>query len=194
MKKVDNNVFLEFFEQEDIIRYFFDCENITNAGNNETAVKSIEYYTANGTPDISYVSFCENIFNELIVEFNTSDSELINDTLIHIRNIDKKYKKVRIGALSTSFYNSKVFKKHFKIKHTYFAEYGVFAQYSKDNLPETVIPENVICALADNIDNFLNFDDEEWDGLSTIIEYSLKQRNNDDMFFIIKKMIMFVDI
>ncbi len=189
MKKVNNDIFLNFFENEDLIRYYFDCENISSAGSEKTAVKSIEYYTESGKPDTEYISFCENIFDELIVEINTDNIDLIKDAFLYIKEIKKKYKKVKIGALSTELYNSNLFKKYFKTKKTYYADYGVFAQYSKNSLSTSQIPENVDILLVNNQDKvkFLEFDDDEWDGLASIMKYSLTHGSKNDMLFIIKE-------
>ena len=46
MKKADNREVLKFFEKTDLIKYYYDCMNIENAGQSKTAVKSIAYYTA----------------------------------------------------------------------------------------------------------------------------------------------------
>ncbi len=189
MKKVSNGKFLKFFEETDLIKYYYDCMNIENAGQSKTAVKSMAYYTPDGLPSESFISLCENVFEEIIVEINTGDTTLIKDVLSYIKSIAKNYKKIRIGALYPDFYNSDILKKFFKVLKTYNENYGVYAQYSKEDVPKAEIPENVHINLVSNEEKekFLSFDDDEWDGLSSIVEFSMQDESNKEIFFIIKE-------
>ncbi len=189
MKKVNNNAFIKFFEVTDSIKYYYDSMNIENAGQSKTAVKSMEYYTSDGLPSESFVSLCENVFEEIIVEINTDDTTLIKDVLFYVKSIAKNYKKIRMGALNSDFYNSDILKKYFKVLKTYNENYGVYAQYSVDDVPKTEIPENVQIDLVGNEEKerFLSFDDDEWDGLSSIVKFSMQDESNKEIFFIIKE-------
>ncbi len=188
MEKVDKIEFRDFFEKEDLIRYLFDCINIENSSKSNTGIKSMTYYTENGKPDTSYISFCESAFGELIVEINTSNSNLVRDAFNYIKDVSKKYQKVSIGALSEELFETDLFKKNFKVIKKYDDSYGVFAQYSKDNLPEISLPKNVSVGLASFSEkNAMKFyRDEEWDDLSSIIKYSLKYKKNN-MLFVVKE-------
>ncbi len=189
MNKVNNNEFLMFFEETDLIKYYYDCMNIANAGQSKTAVKSMEYYTFDGLPSESFVSLCENIFEEIIIEINTEDTALINDILSYVKGIAKNYKKIRIGALNPEFYASDVLKKYFKVQKTYSENYGVYAQYSENDVPETETSDNVHIDLVGKKEKeqFLSFDDDEWDGLSSIVKFSMQDENGKEIFFIIKE-------
>ena len=90
MKKVDNKIFLEFLEK-DIIKNFYLCDNIVNSGKDGYAIKSIEIYTIDGTPNNDYIVLTENIFNELIIEVKTNNETLIFDIFSHIKKISKTY-------------------------------------------------------------------------------------------------------
>ena len=123
------------------------------------------------------------------MEINSDDVSLLQDVLCYVKKEAKKYKKVRIGALYADFYNSDVLKKYFKVQKTYSENYGVYGQYSKDEVPETEIPDSVELHLVsdDEKEPFLSFDEDEWDGLSSIVEYSLQDGHEKEIFFIIKE-------
>ncbi len=182
MKKVDNKIFLEFLEN-DIIKNFYLCDNIVNSGKDGYAIKSIEIYTIDGTPNNDYIVLTENIFNELIIEVKTTDEALISDIFSHIKKISKTYKKLRIGANSLEFFNSAIFKKYFKLQKTYYADFGVFAHLSKNDLVEFDIPENISIQLEDDFSKYSDYDDDNWDGLESLIKY----KNETDKFFVIKE-------
>ncbi|MCH5197397.1 MAG: GNAT family N-acetyltransferase [Oscillospiraceae bacterium] len=185
MIKVDNSSFLTFLESENIICNFYTCDNIMNSGKSGYAIKDVYFYTVDGLPSDKYVSFCENIFDELIVEFKTDNDKLIKDAFNEIKKQHKKYKKIRIGANSRKFYDSPLFKKTFKIIKDYSSTHGVFAQFSKDELPSFSIPANVLIQLVKNGDKsqYISYKDDEWDGLSSLIKYG----NDNDLFFTIEE-------
>lgn len=182
MKKADNKMFLEFLEK-DIIKNFYLCDNIVNSGKDGYAIKSVEIYTTDGTPNNNYVVLTENIFNELIIEVKTNNEALISDIFSHIKKISKTYKKLRIGANSLEFFESAIFKKYFKLQKTYYANFGVFAHFSSDDIIELDIPENVTIQLENDFSKYSDYDDETWDGLESLIKY----RNENDKLFVIKE-------
>ena len=182
MKKVDNKIFLEFLEK-DIIKNFYLCDNIVNSGKDGYAIKSVEIYTTDGTPSDDYVVLTENIFNELIIEVKTNDEALISAIFSHIKKIAKTYKKLRIGANSLEFFESTIFKKYFKLQKTYYADFGVFAHFSSADMVEFDIPQNIIVPLENDFSKYSDYDDENWDGLESLIKY----KNETDKFFVIKE-------
>lgn len=184
MVQVDNSTFLGFFES-DVIRNFYICDNIVNAGGPGYAIKSICFYTADGMPNIEYVSFCENIFDELIVEIRTSDEHLLSEAFAEIKRQRKKYKTTRIGSESQEPFNSNLFKKNFKIVKDYIAEHGVFAQFSRNAITTIDMPVNVSMQLVANEAkaDYSDFDDDEWDGLASLVKYG----NDKDLIFVIKE-------
>lgn len=185
MVEANNASFLKFLENESILRNFYTCDNIVNAGKPGCAIKSISFFTADGAPANSYVSFSENIYDDLIVEIKTTDPDLIYAALCESNKIAGRYKNIRFGAGSSDFYGSSVFKKFFRIKKTYFAEYGVFAQFSKSTLPEISVPENVSIELVTAAEkaSYAAYDDDLWDGLPSMIKYG----NDTDKLFILKE-------
>ena len=185
MIKADNTSFLKFLENESIIKNFYTCEIIVNAGGPGYAIKSISFFTADGAPSNSYVSFSENIYNDLIVEFKTKDPDLISAALCETKTIAGSYENIRFGAASREFYEAPVFKKLFKVKKTFFAEYGVFAQFSKSDLPQITVPGNVTAELVSNTEKavYAAYDDTIWDGLPSVIQYG----NDTDKLFILKE-------
>ena len=185
MIKVDNSSFLKFLENESVIRNCYTCDNIANAGKPGYAIKSISFYTADGTPSNSYVSFCENIYDEIIIEVKTNDRELIRSALRESRNISKKYKKIRFDANSRDFFESPDFKKYFIAAKSFRAEYGVYAQFSKSDVPAISVPDNVSIGLAAGTEKavYADYDDDLWDGLPSMIRYG----NDTDMFFVLKE-------
>lgn len=185
MIKVDNYSFLKFLEDESPIRNFYICDNIVNSGKSGYAVKSISFFTVDGKPSNSYISFCENVFDEIIIEIKTNNQELIYSALCEIKNISSRYKKTRFGSGTYDFFESSIFKKFFKIKKTYFSEYGVFAQLSKSNVPTISIPDNISIDLVTETEKapYVNYDDNVWDGLSSLIKYG----NATDKLFVIKE-------
>jgi len=182
MKKADNNSFLEFLEK-DIIKNFYLCDNIVNSGKDGYAIKSVEIYTTDGTPSDDYVVLTENIFDELIIEVKTSTEILISDIFSHIKKVAKKYKKLRIGANDTDFFSSAIFKKYFKLQKTYYADFGVFAHFSKNDLIEFDIPQNVSIQTETDFSKYSDCDDENWDGLESLIKY----KSETDKLFVIKE-------
>ena len=182
MKKVDNNSFLDFLEK-DIIKNFYLCDNIVNSGKDGYAIKSIGIYTIDGTPSDDYVVLTENIFDELIIEVKTSTEILISDIFSHIKRVAKNYKKLRIGANSLEFFESTIFKKYFKLQKTYYADFGVFAHFSSADMVEFDIPQNIIVSLENDFSKYSDYDDENWDGLESLIKY----KNETDKFFVIKE-------
>ena len=182
MKKVNNQEFLEFLEKN-IIKNFYLCDNIVNSGKDGYAIKSVEIYTTDGTPSDDYVVLTENIFDELIIEVKTSNEILISDIFSHIKKVAKKYKKLRIGANDTDFFSSAIFKKYFKLQKTYYADFGVFAHFSKNDLIDFDIPQNVTIQLENDFSKYSNCDDENWDGLESLIKY----KNETDKLFVIKE-------
>ena len=185
MIKVDNSSFLKFLEDESIIRYFYVCDNIVNAGEPGYAIRSMAFFTANGTPSTSYISFCENIYDELIIEIKTDNQALIYAALCESKNISGRYKKILFGAGSYDLFESSIFKKFFEIKKSYLAEYGVFAQFSKSNVPMISVPDNVSIELVANTEKaaYADYDDELWQGLPSLIKYG----TDTDMFFVLKE-------
>ena len=182
MKKVDNKSFLEFLEK-DIIRNFYLCDNIVNSGKDGYAIKSVVIYTTDDTPSNDYVVLTENIFNELIIEVKTKNESLISDVFSQVKKVAKTYKKLRIGANDVDFFNSAIFKKYFKLQKTYYADFGVFAHFSESDLVEFNFPENVSIQLETDFEKFSDYDDENWDGLESLIKY----KNETDKFFVIRK-------
>lgn len=185
LRQVDNASFLQFLENESIIRNFNICDNIVNAGKPGYAAKSMSFYTADGTPSNSYISFCENIYDEIIIEIKTNNQALIYAALCETKNISGRYKKILFGAGSYDFFESSIFKKMFEIKKSYLAEYGVFAQFSKGNVPMISVPDNVSIELVANTEkaSYADYDDDLWDGLPSLIQYG----NDTDMFFVLKE-------
>ena len=182
MKKVNNQDFLEFLEK-DIIKNFYLCDNIVNSSKDGYAIKSVEIYTSDGTPNNDYIVLTENIFNELIIEIKTNNETLISNIFLHIKKIAKTYKKLRIGANSLGFFESAIFKKYFKLQKTYYADFGVFAHFSSDDIIELDIPENVTIQSENDFSKYSDYDDENWDGLESLIKY----RNENDKLFAIKE-------
>lgn len=182
MKKVDNQKFLEFLET-DIIKNFYLCDNIVNSGKDGYAIKSIGIYTIDGTPSDDYVVLTENIFNELIIEVKTNNETLVCDIFSQIKKMGKKYKKLRIGANSIDFFSSAIFKKYFKLQKTYYADFGVFAHFSKNDLIDFSIPQNVSIQLETDFSKYSGYDDENWDGFESLIKY----KSETDKLFIIKE-------
>ena len=185
MIKVDNASFLKFLENESIIRNYYTCDNIVNAGKPGYGVKSISVYTADGKPSDSYVSFSENLFDELIAEFKTDDPALIDEALREAKKTANKYKAVRLGSRETSFFGSAVFKKYFRVKKMYADKYGVFARLSENDLPAVSVPDNIRISLVPKEDKsqYAAYDDEAWDGLPSMIRYG----NDTDKLYILKE-------
>ncbi len=184
MKLCNNNEILNFLEK-DIIKNFMACDSITVAGKQGFAIKTISFYTTDGKPSDSYISLCENIFNELIVEINTDDETLISDNFKFIKTNVKKYKKIRMGALSKDFFEIKSFKEYLKVKKTYFADYGVFGMYSQDELIHFPADGNVIVQEATTADKKLlaNTTEDEWDSVAELIKYG----TGSDIVVVIKE-------
>ena len=185
MKKVDNASLLTFLENENLTKNYYECVNIVNAGKPSYAIKSVSYFTKDGTPSSCYISLCENIYNELTVEIKTDDIDLIYDAFCELRKTSRKYKTIRMGADSSDFFETQVFKKFCKIKKIYTGEYGVFAQLSKDDIPKINIPENIKVELVTETEKsqFITYDNKVWDGLSSLIKYG----NDTDRLFLIKE-------
>ena len=110
MIKADNSSFLAFLENESIIRNFYTCDNIANAGKPGCGIKSISFFTADGKPSDSYVSFSENVFDELIVEIITADPALTEAALREAKRMANKYKNIRFGSRASAFFDSPVFR------------------------------------------------------------------------------------
>lgn len=96
MLKCGNKEILAFFEQ-DHLRNFYNCDNIVNAGKKGYAIKNIHFYTADGKPSDDYISFCKNVFNELIVTIHTDNEQLIYQALEEAANAFNNYSVVQIG-------------------------------------------------------------------------------------------------
>ena len=184
MLQADNASFLRFLENESIIKNHYTCDNIVNTGKPGYAIQSMAFFTADGAPANSYISFCENIYDDIIIEVKTTDPALIYDALCEVKNRAGHYKTVRFGAGSRDFYESPVFKKFFKIKKSYSAEYGVFARFSNGSVP-VAVPGNVSVTLVTDKEKALYaaYDDALWDGLPSMIRYGAET----DKLFILKE-------
>lgn len=182
MLKCGNKEILAFFEK-DHLRNFYNCDNIVNAGKKGYAIKNIHFYTADGKPSDDYISFCENVFDELVVTIHTNNEQLINQALKEAAKIFNNYSVVRLGTADQNFFESKIFKAKFSVSKVYFAEYGVFACLSPRNLPKISFPKNVCIKIFSDLKKteYLNYSDEEWDGLGSQIKYS---NSNDKLFLI----------
>ncbi len=184
MKQVENDEFLLFLENE-LIKNFYVSENIVNAGKQGHGVKQICFYTVDGKPSNSYVSFCENVFNELIVAFYTTDEALIKDVFAEIKRIKSKYKKIRLGFAENDFCKSDLFKRYFKVTNLYKAEYPVFACFNKSDVPCNELPVSIKIITVKNPEKseYASYSDEKWDGLAAQIACGLC-RDNDLLFVI----------
>ncbi len=94
MKQVNNKAMLEFLEK-DLLRNFYNCDSIVNAGSENFGVKNIIFYTADGNPSDDYASFSENIVNELLVTILCSNESFISDVFNDV-NVKRKCRKTLI--------------------------------------------------------------------------------------------------
>lgn len=172
MKQVDNKAMLEFLEK-DLLRNFYNCDSIVNAGSENFGVKNIIFYTADGNPSDDYASFSENIVNELLVTILCSDESFISDVFNEIKKVKKNFKLKRIGTDNLDLFETRTFKKNFKISKKYEAEYGVYACLSKDNIPQITYPSDVRFETVKNPKGteYSGLDDKMWDGLSSQIKF-----------------------
>ena len=182
MIRVENQTFLNFLEN-DIICNFYTCDNIVNCGAEGYAIKSVEIFTTDGKPSSDNVILTENIFNELIIEFRTNNEILINEILSFVKKKSKSYQNIRVGANTLEFFNSTIFKKYLKVQKTYYADFGVFAHFSKDDLIEFKLPAHVSIELESDMCKYAHYEDEQWDGLESLIKYG----NSTDKLFVIKE-------
>ncbi len=184
MKQVKNENFLLFSEKE-LIKNFYISENIVNAGKQGHGVKQISFYTSDGNPSDSFVSFSENVFNELIVAFYTTDEALIKDAFSEIKRIKGRYKKVRLGFSESDFCKSDLFKSYFKVTGMYKAEYPVFACFDRADVQCEEIPESIKITTVKKPKNseFASYGDDEWDGLASQLSCGLC--NEKDLLFVL---------
>lgn len=183
MIKVDNKRFLRYFEKDTdtLLKNFYSCDNILNAGNKGHGVKSIRFYSNDGNPSGSFVSFCENIWNEIIINIVTNDVPLITDAFLEIKNTAKNYSSIIIGAKSSDLFNSGLFKSFFTNTRKSKDEYGVYACFSKDNIPVISYPAHINIKIITHLKKpeFSEYDDKQWDGLSSQIKFG---KDNDLLF------------
>ena len=185
MIRVDNSSFLNFLENKSIIRNYYTCDSIVNAGKPGYGIKSISFFTADGKPSNGCVSFSENLFDELIVEIKTENPALVDAVLRETKRISNRYKNISFGSRSPAFFDSPVFKKYFRIKKTHADKYGVFAQLSESDVPMLSVPDNISIELVTDAEkaSFEAYDDNLWDGLPSLIRYG----EATDKLFILKE-------
>ncbi|HZK21991.1 MAG TPA: GNAT family N-acetyltransferase [Oscillospiraceae bacterium] len=182
MKKVENLKALNFFEK-DMSKNLYICDNLVNAGKSGYAVKTIHFYTSSGQPSYEYISFSENVFNELIVEINTDNADLISLASKKIKNDFQNYSAVKIGNSDTKFFDTDLFKNYFTLNKLHISEYGVFANYSCDDIPKLELPDNIKIEVIKNLKNtkHIRYSTRALDGLKSIIKHS----KEDDLLFIV---------
>lgn len=185
MIRCDNKEFLNFFER-DLVRNFYVCDNIVNAGREGYGIKSIWFFTANGKPSASYVSFCENVWNELFVSFFTEDYNLLADAFYEVKNKFHNYSLVHFGVNHMDFFETNIFKCYFNISSSYKSEYGVFASLSPNAIPKISYPEQVTIKIETQLEQtkYARFNDKKWDGLSSQIKFG---RSGDLLFLLFEK-------
>lgn len=182
MLKCDNKEILAFFEK-DLLRNFYNCDNIVNVGKKGYGIKNIHFCTTDGKPSDDYVLFCVNVFDELVVTIHTHNEQLINQAMEEAVKIFNDYSAVRLATYDQKFFESKLFKDKFSVSKVYFAEYGVFACLSRRYLPKISFPENICIKVFSDLKKteYLDYSDDEWDGLALQIKYS----NFNDRLFLI---------
>nr|AMP50894.1 hypothetical protein [uncultured bacterium] len=182
MIEVDNKEFLVFFEK-DIVKNFYVCDNIANAGRDGYGIKNIKFFTDDGRPSDSYVSLCENVWSELTVSFFTTDFNLLEDAFREVLKTFKNYSVVRFGVNALDFFNMDEFKQYFNITASYETEYGVFASLSSDTIPQISYPSQIEIKIQDKLKNsaYAEFSDKKWDGLASQIKYG----NDNDLLFLL---------
>lgn len=182
MKKVEKLKALNFFEK-DISKNLYICDNLVNAGKSGYAVKTIHFYTSSGEPSNEYISLSENVFNELIVEINTDNADLISLANKKIKSDFQNYSAVKIGTFDTSFFDTDLFKNYFTLNKLHIAEYGVFANFNRDDIPKLKLPNNINIEVVKKLKNtkYIRYNDKAWDGLKSIAKHS----KDDDLLFIV---------
>lgn len=174
MYKISNAEMLNFFQANNEIKFFYTCNDIVNAGKKDYGIKSVEFYTLEeNKPDLEYIEFIVNVFNDLIVYIKTTNDYLIEETCKKITEIYRSYNEIRIGTPYIELMKNDIILKYFDISNDYKAEYGVYALLSEQKLPELIIPDNIeiTFALTDDEQKIINLDNNEWECLPDRFKY-----------------------
>lgn len=68
MYKIEKDKMLELFQSNNEIRFFYTCCDIVNAGKENYGIKSVEFYVSErDKPQLEYIEFIANVFNDLII-------------------------------------------------------------------------------------------------------------------------------
>ena len=184
MDKIENDKMLELFQSDNEVKYFYTCCDIANAGKKNYGIKSVEFYTSEkDKPQLEYIEFIVNAFNDLIIYIKTKNDCLIETAIKKILEIDNSYNEIRIGTPYIELMQNSVILKYFNIEETYIAEYAVFALLSEQKLPEIILSDDfsIILASSDDEQKLKNLDNNEWDYLPQ----NLKHKEDSDIIFLL---------
>lgn len=184
MYSVDNSKMLIFL-QNDIIKNFYTCDNIVNAGNKGYGVTGITFYSRYEEALDEYVSFTVNWCNDLIIYTNSVDKTFLKEIYEKVKEVFHQYNDITFASPYIELIDSDEFNTYFSVNEMNISEYGVFAIYSKRDLKRLLLPDNVRIKMYHKNEacEFESYNNATWQGLDNMIKYG----NDKDILFILRK-------